>query len=458
MKINIVILLLCLVTITASAQITISNTNILAGVQCTPAAPPVSAWTFDAETQTITAYDGSLGADVTVPATIGGVAVLNIGTNAMSNKGISTITFPEGLLTIAATALADNSITAATAPSTLTSIGAGAFGGNAITSMWLPDNVTISNNIYTLGTYQGSALYSLYYQEGRVGGYFSDYQALGGYPWIRHDISPTHLAAYTISGDTITAYDVGVGGTVAVLPFSKDGTPVTKIHDYVFQNKGLTGLRFPTQTYGGQFPGGGQYTHIGFAAFSNNNISIVRLPNSLVSVGVNAFAVFDGTSAGSTIVGVPSNGTTSFGAGTFNGNSNLTSISWLMGTPTIPALMFGGCTSLSSVALYYGSIESPDPSGTNNYSMVVTIGDSAFVDSNISQITIPSSCTSVGNGAFTTIPGINKIIINAGVSIADANSFNNQAQTQASFKAFYEAGGSLAGTYEYSGGAWSKTY
>mgnify|MGYP003807982229 CR=1 FL=1 len=89
---------------------------------------------------------------------------------------------------------------------------------------------------------------------------------------------------------------------------------------------------------------------------------------------------------------------------------------------------------------------------------VLHIGDSAFYASNITQIVIPSSCMSVGNGAFMTQAGINKITINAGVSIADISSFNDTSQTQASFKAFYEAGGSLNGTYEYSGGAWSKTY
>lgn len=450
MKIKLLAIML-LVCGCLQAQVTMLNVK-MNGVGVSQLSP-YSAWTFDAETQTITAYDGSLGSDVEVPASIGGVDVLHIGVDACKDKGISTLTLPEGLLTIAATAFSDNSITAATAPSTLTSIGTSAFSGNDIRSWWLPDGVTLSNNIYTMSSYQGSALYSIYYQEGQVGGHFSDYQAVGGYPWIRHDISPTHLAAYTISDDTITAYDVGIGGTVAVLPFKKDDVTITKIDDYAFQNKGLTGLRFPTQTYGGQFPGGGQYTHIGFASFNSNSISIVQLPNSLVSTGVNSF-----NGCGATMVAVPSNGTTTLGTASFNGNHSLTSISWLMGTPTIPTLLFGGCTSLSSVLLHYGSLETPDPAGLNNYSMVVTIGDSAFVSSAITEITIPSSCTSVGNGAFNTQAGISKIIIPAGVSIAHANSFNDIGNTQASFKDFYEAGGSLNGTYEYSGGSWSKTY
>ena len=433
-----------------SGQISVTNVYISNGISISQT-PIASAWTFDTETQTITAYDGSLGADVTVPETISGLQVLHIGDSACENKGISTIALPEGLLTIAVEAFKDNSITAATAPSTLTSIGSNAFSGNNITEWWLPDGVTLPNTFYGMSQYYGSALYSLYYQEGQIGGYFSNYQALGGYPWIRHDISPTHLAAYTISGDTITAYNVGAGGTIAVLPFTKDDVIITKIDDYALQNKGLTGLRFPTQTYGGQFPGGGQYTHIGVAACNSNSISIVQLPGSLVSTGVNSF-----NGCGATMVAVSSSPT--YGSATFNGNHGLTNISWLMSVPNISMLMFGGCTSLSSVLLHYGTVDTPDPSGLNNYSDVITIGDSAFVSSAITQITIPSTCTSVGIGAFNTQSGISKIIIPAGVSIAHANSFNDIGNTQASFKAFYEAGGSLAGTYEYAAGAWSKTY
>jgi hypothetical protein len=449
MKTKILLIIAVLVCSCLQAQVTMLNVK-MNGVGVSQLSP-YSAWTFDTETQTITAYDGSLGADVTIPASINGVDVLHIGDSACENKGISTITLPEGLLTIAVEAFKDNSITAATAPSTLTSIGSNAFSGNNITSWWLPDNVTLSNNIYTMSSYYGSALYSIYYQEGRVGGHFSSYQAVGGFPWIRHDISPTHLAAYTISGDTITAYNVGAGGTIAVLPFTKDDVTITKIHDYAFQNKGLTGLRFPTQTYGGQFPGGGQYTHIGAASFNSNNISIVQLPGSLVSTGVNSF-----NGCGATMVAVSSSPT--YGSATFNHNYGLTSISWLMSVPNISMLMFGGCISLSSVLLHYGTVDTPDPSGLNNYSDVITIGDSAFISSAITQITIPSTCTSVGIGAFNTQSGISKIIIPAGVSIAHANSFNDIGNTQASFKDFYEAGGSLNGTYEYSGGAWSKTY
>lgn len=457
------LLIMLFVASIVSGQISATNVYISNGISISQA-PIASAWTFDTETQTITAYDGSLGADVTVPETISGLQVLHIGDSACENKGISTIALPEGLLTIAAEAFKDNSITAATAPSTLTSIGANAFNGNYITSWWLPDGVTLPNTFYGMSQYYGSALYSLYYKEGQIGGHFSSYQSVGGYPWIRHDISPTHLAAYTIAGDTITGYNVAVGGTVAVLPFKKDGITVTKIGDddpwtpsQPFAGKGLTGLRFPTQTYGGQFPGGGQYTFIGYGSFVNHAISIIQLPSTLTHVGLNAFAIGDAVSAGATMVAVSNS--PNYLAGTFSSNRNLTSVSWLMGVPTIPTLMFGACHALSEILLHYGAVNDYYASGVGNYGFVQSIGEGAFAWTNITQVTLPDSCTSVARTAFATFAGMSRVTLPANVAIADETSFNDiYTMSQASFKAAYEAGGSLAGTYEYSGGAWIKTH
>jgi hypothetical protein len=261
-------------------------------------------------------------------------------------------------------------------------------------------------------------------------------------------------SAFTFNetGETIIAYSVAIGGLNVVLPSDNNGTTVTTIGEAAFADMDITGLTFPDPN---------TITSIGANAFRNHAINVLTFPttNPVTNFGLGAFRITNGTSAGCTYLGLPATSGITYASSVFNGNANLTNLfaTGLLNMTSIPDLMFGGCTSLAQVQMHSGTWASPSPDG-DNYGNVVTIGASAFIGTNVSTITIPNSCTTIADGAFMTIPGISKIIIPAGVSIASANSFNNQGGTQASFKAFYEAGGSLAGTYEYSGGSWSKTY
>lgn len=243
---------------------------------------------------------------------------------------------------------------------------------------------------------------------------------------------------------TITGYNGLVNGHL-VIPQKIAGVQVLHIGDEAFLKKDITSLELPE----------GLLT-IGTEAFMNNSINVVQLPDSLVSVGLNAFAIDDIVSAGATYVALSGNPT--YLGSTFNVNRNLTSISGLHNVPNIPSLMFGNCSSLVQVQMHTGTWDNPSLDG-NNYGLVQSIGESAFVYTNISTITLPNSCKSVARTAFATIPGISRVILPANVAIADETSFNDvDTMSQASFKAAYEAGGSLAGTYEYSGGAWLKTH
>ena len=253
----------------------------------------------------------------------------------------------------------------------------------------------------------------------------------------------TSLFIFDSETQTITGYNGLVNGHL-VIPQKIAGVQVLHIGDEAFLKKDITSLELPK----------GLLT-IGTEAFLNNSINAVQLPDSLVSVGLNAFAIYDGVSAGATYVALSGNPT--YLGGTFTQNQNLTSISGLHNVPKIPFLMFGSCSSLVQVQMHTGTWDNPSLDG-NNYGLVQSIGESAFVYTNISTITLPNSCKSVARTAFATIPGISRVILPANVAIADETSFNDITFSQASFKAAYEAGGSLAGTYEYSGGAWLKTH
>ena len=243
---------------------------------------------------------------------------------------------------------------------------------------------------------------------------------------------------------TITGYNGLVNGHL-VVPQKIAGVQVLHIGTQALRDKDITSLELPE----------GLLT-IGAEAFMNNRINVVQLPDSLVYVELGAFGILDGVSAGTTHVALSGNPT--YRGATFQHNRNLTSISGLHNVPKIPFLMFGGCRSLVQVQMHTGTWDNPSLDG-NNYGLVQSIGESAFVCTNISTITLPNSCKSVARAAFATIPGISRVTLPANVAIADETSFNQtDTLSQASFKAAYEAGGSLAGTYEYIEGSWVKTH
>jgi len=87
---------------------------------------------------------------------------------------------------------------------------------------------------------------------------------------------------------------------------------------------------------------------------------------------------------------------------------------------------------------------------------LIMIDDYQFANETFSQthVTIPSTVTYVGEYAFYAGFEITKITIGSNVTLGTM-SIGSQGDT---FKAFYDAGGKLAGTYEYIEGSWVKTH
>lgn len=254
-------------------------------------------------------------------------------------------------------------------------------------------------------------------------------------------------SAFTLLGAAITAYDVAIGGLTPTLPSDNDGTTITTIGVDAFKGKLLTAITFPTPN---------TITTILSGALANNNFNILAIPAGVTSIGVNGAGCSNQVGInGFRYLTLPASLLT-LGAGAFQGNTLLTSCNIAMsGVTILPDALFSGCNGLSSITIHYGA-EAGDPSG-DNYGIISSIGASAFLDTAITSVVIPNSCTSIGDSAFATIPGISKVILPAGVTLAGESCFNDQMGTKGGLKALYDGNGKLAGTYEYSGG-WSKTY
>ncbi len=306
-----------------------------------------SCFTFDEATGTITDYQSSCTKNVIIPNTIGGVNVINIGSNAFRNKQLTSVIIPDSVTNIGAGAFNNNQLSDEQAfiyqrnadgsenhtilvsyggkkrddviiPDQVISIGDFAFSQNQLTSITIPDGVTslgsqsfADNQLTTVvipkgitnieeATFKNNQLVTVVIPN-TVKSIGNDAFYMNKLANITIPDSVTSLGAQSFANNQLTTVAIPKG--------------ITSIEYATFYNNQLTNIMLPSGL-----------KSIGMDAFYVNQLTNITIPDSVTTIGSYAFA-----NNQLSIVTVPKNVTT-IEAGAFrksvdnSSNPNLTKI------------------------------------------------------------------------------------------------------------------------------------
>ena len=293
------------------------------------------------------------------------------------------------------------SLTSVTIPNSVTNIGISAFYGcSSLLSISIPNNVTnIDNNAFRGCT----SLTSVTIPNSVMS--IGDYAFYGctGLTSITIPNRVTYIGEYTFKGCT-SLTSVTIGESVSEIGKSafESCTSLTSVVWNAIHcvNFIIPDAPFPNSVT--SFTFGEKVEHVpAYLCYDMSVLASITIPNSVTSIGGDAFS---GCSS-LTSVTIP-NSVTSIGTYAFQGCSSLSSVTIPNNVTSIEAGAFSGCSSLTSVTI---------PNS------VTSIGSSAFSGcSSLTSVTIPNSVTSIGDYAFDGCSGLTSVTIpNSVTSIGD---------------------------------------
>ena len=349
----------------------------------------------------ITGYVGK-NTVVRIPPRIRNLPVTEIGERAFREKGLTSVTIPSGVILIGDLAFLSNRLVGVTIPNTVTSIKPAAFANNSLTSVVISNSVreisaeafganniseiTIGANVRIGEDAFGNGFEEFYSANGRIA---KTYKRNGGY-WC--DFYENGFAAIATNNGR-SAQIVGYSGTNTnfQIPSQINNLPVTAIGESAFARKRLTGVVIPNSV-----------TSIGANAFYGNGLATITIgPN--ITLGDLAFGNFTDlyTATGRKA-----------GTYTFNKDNNY----WY---EFIENNYAGVISSNRSVIItaYSGTGGALQiPSQLRNMP-VTRIWDFVFQNKGITSATIPNSIISIGESAFTRNSLSSVIILSSQITI-----------------------------------------
>lgn len=295
----------------------------------------------------ITGYNATLGGtDVVIPDSINGTPITTIADSAFSNKGITSVTFPNTVTRISRLAFDNNpALSNVQLPSNLTTIGMGAFRECGLTNVVIPDSVT------TLDSY---AFYRNKLTNVTIG---SGVSYISSWAFAKNPLVNVNL------GNVIRIGERAFTGTTInelVVPAT-----VQRIERQAFENANINKLVLMEGL-----------SYIGVSAFRNSMFQTLELPNSVTTIEQSAFS--NGAIHTLTI-----------------GNGLKTVDSYVFSYNKITTVNFGSVETIKEQAFIgnnFGELTLPNS--------LTTIGNSAFQNSNIHTIHWGNSIKSIGSSAF----------------------------------------------------------
>jgi hypothetical protein len=174
---------------------------------------------------------------------------------------------------------------------------------------------------------------------------------------------------------------------------------------------------FWSVSYGGSDANPISYAH--HLYIGGSEVTSITIPNSVTSIGDYRFAGWSGLKS----IAIPSS-VTSIGGSAFSGCTGLTSVSVPSSVTSIGDDAFSGCTGLTKAE--FASLESLfSISFGYNCSNPLQLAHHLYIGgSEVTELVIPSSVTSIGNGAFQGCTGLVSIAIPSSVTSIGGSAFS----------------------------------